>query len=74
MCNAAAVYCAKFYRWGWVPALALMTVACGTYQAFICYAIGLFLFDCILSLLDGQPIPPGGPAGGGVYPAVRGRP
>ena len=57
MCNAAAVYCAKFYRWGWVPALALMTVACGTYQAFICYAIGLFLFDCILSLLDGQPIP-----------------
>ena len=55
--NALAVYCAKRYRWGWLAAIALMTVACGTYQAFVCYAIGLFLFDCLLMLLDGTPIP-----------------
>lgn len=54
--NAAAVYCAKNYRLGWAVALPLMTVACGAYQAFICYAIGLFLFDCILMLLDGAPV------------------
>ena len=29
-------------------------MACGTYQAFICYAIGLFLLDCVLMLLEGE--------------------
>ncbi len=55
--SALSVYCAKMYRWGWAAAVALLTVACGTYQAFVCYAIGLFLFDCLLMLLDGTPLP-----------------
>lgn len=49
--NAAAVYLAKNHRFGWVPAILLIATACGIYQAYICYAIGLFLFDCILALL-----------------------
>ena len=55
--SALAVYCAKFCRRGWIAAVALLTVACGTYQAFVCYAIGLFLFDCLLTLLEGAPLP-----------------
>ena len=55
--SALAVYCAKFCRRGWIAAVALLTVACGTYQAFVCYAIGLFLFDCLLTLLEGAPSP-----------------
>ena len=57
MLNALAVYCTKKYRFGWVAALFLMAVACGTYQAFVSYAIGLFLFDCILMLLKDEPLP-----------------
>lgn len=49
--NALAVYLAKNYRRGWLPAVLLCAVACGGYQAFLCYAIGLFLMDCILELL-----------------------
>lgn len=52
--NTLAVWCAKHYPWGWAPAVLLMAVACGTYQAFLCYAVGLFLFDCILMLLEGE--------------------
>lgn len=55
--NALAVYCAKKYRRGWAAAILLMAVACGTYQAFLCYAVGLFLFDCVLMLLEGEDIP-----------------
>ena len=55
--SALSVYCAKFCRRGWIAAVALLTVACGTYQAFVCYAIGLFLFDCLLTLLEGAPLP-----------------
>ena len=40
MLNALAVYCTRNYRWGWLFGLPLLTAACGTYQAFICYAIG----------------------------------
>ena len=54
--NTLAVCCAKKYRWGWAVAIVLMAVACGTYQAFLCYAVGLFLFDCILMLLEGEAI------------------
>ena len=54
--NALAVYCAKQYRRGWAAAIVMMAVACGTYQAFLCYAIGLFLFDCVLMLLEGEDI------------------
>lgn len=54
MLNALAVYCTRNYRWGWLFGLPLLTAACGTYQAFICYAIGLFLFDCILRLLKNE--------------------
>lgn len=42
---------AKKYRWGWFLAIILCTLTCGCYQAFICYAIGLFLIDCILDVL-----------------------
>ena len=55
--NALAVWCTKKYRWGWAAAILMMTWACGTYQAFICYAIGLFLIDCILALLKGEEVP-----------------
>ena len=55
--NTLAVYCAKKYRRGWAAAIAMMALACGTYQAFLCYAIGLFLFDCIFMLLEGTDIP-----------------
>lgn len=54
--NAAAVYVAQRYRRGWLAAIPMLTLALGTYQAFICYAIGLFLFDCILMLLSGRPL------------------
>ncbi len=56
MFNALAVYCTKNYRFGWAAALPLLTVACGGYQAFICCAIGLLLFDCILRLLKDEPL------------------
>lgn len=55
--NAAAAYLAKRYRFGWIPAVLLCATACGIYQAFICYAIGLFLLDCIFNLLSKKPIP-----------------
>ena len=54
MLNALAVFCAKEYRRGWMVAVPLLAVACGTYQAFICYAIGLFLMDCVIMLLEGE--------------------
>ena len=54
--NTLAVCCARRYRWGWAAAIVMMAVACGTYQAFLCYAVGLFLFDCILLLLEGEAI------------------
>lgn len=52
--NTLAVFCAKKYRWGWAAAAVMMAVACGTYQAFLCYAVGLFLFDCIFMLFEGE--------------------
>lgn len=54
--NTLGVYCTKRCRWGWAVAIPMMAVACGTYQSFICYAIGLFLFDCIFMLLDNVPL------------------
>lgn len=54
--NAAAVYMAKKYKWGWIPAIVLCAVACGGYQAFISYAVGLFLMDCILDLFTDKSI------------------
>ena len=54
--NAAAVYVAKKYRFGWVVTIFLIATACGIYQAYICYAIGLFLFDCILALLSQESV------------------
>lgn len=50
--NTLAVFVAKKYKYGFVGAIILMAFACGIYQAFICYAVGLFLFDCMISLLD----------------------
>lgn len=54
--NTLAVWCARRYRRGWAAAIPMMAVACGTYQAFLCYAVGLFLFDCIFLLLEGEDI------------------
>lgn len=54
--NAAAVYIAKRYKWGWVPAIVLCALACGGYQAFISYAVGLFLLDCILDLFTDKSV------------------
>lgn len=50
--NAVAVCITKKYRFGWLFAIVLICVACGIYQAYICYAIGLFLLDCILALFS----------------------
>lgn len=36
--------------------MGLITLACGIYQAYICYAAGLLLFDCTLSLLKDAPV------------------
>ena len=54
--NTLAVWLTKKYCFGWLAAVALITLACGIYQAYICYAIGLFLFDCILALLEGESV------------------
>lgn len=48
--NALAVFLAKKYSWGWLPAIILCAFALGGYQSFICYSIALFLMDCILDL------------------------
>lgn len=53
---AFAVYLTKRYRWGWIPGVVLYAIACGGYQAFICYAIGLFLMDCIIELFADAPL------------------
>lgn len=54
--NALAVYVTKKYKWGWGLAIILCALACGGYQAFLCYAIGLFLMDCILELFTDKTI------------------
>lgn len=54
--NAAAAYLAKKHRFGWIAAIALVATACGIYQAYICYAAGLLLFDCIVALLTREKI------------------
>lgn len=54
--NAAGVYAAKRFRLGWLPAILCIGTACGIYQSFYCYAVGLCLFDCIVLLLSGQPV------------------
>lgn len=54
--NTLAVWLTKKYRFGWIAAVGLITLACGIYQAYICYAAGLLLFDCTLSLLKDAPV------------------
>jgi len=54
--NALSVFLTKKYRFGFLPAVVLIAVACGIYQSYICYAISLFLFDCILSLLEKEEV------------------
>lgn len=54
--NTLAVWLMKNYRWGWLPAIILCAMACGGYQAFLCYAIGLLLVDCILELFKDVPV------------------
>lgn len=54
--NTLAVYCVKKYRYGWIISIMLCTIACGIYQAFICYTIGLLLMDCIQKLLKGESV------------------
>ena len=50
--NAAAVYLTKRFRFGWIPAVLLIAVGCGIYQAYFNYAVTLFLLDCIFRLLQ----------------------
>lgn len=52
--NVLAVYLAKRYSKGWIAAVGLLALGCGIYQAYLCYAIGLFLFDCIMAALSGE--------------------
>jgi len=54
--NTIGVCVTKKYRYGWILAVILLAFACGIYQAYLCYAIGLFLFDCILMLVAEKPI------------------
>lgn len=54
--SALAVWLTKRYRWGWVAAIVLCAVSLGGYQSFVCYAIGLFLIDCILQLFSDKPL------------------
>lgn len=54
--NTLGVYLAKKCNHGWIVSIVLITIACGIYQAYFCYAMGLFLFDCILALLNQEKI------------------
>ncbi len=57
--NAAAVYIAKENDKSPLHlalSVLLMALACGIYQAYICFAIGLFLFDCILRLFTDEKV------------------
>lgn len=53
---ALAVWLTKRYRWGWAAAIVLCAISLGGYQSFVCYAIGLFLIDCILQLFADKPL------------------
>lgn len=55
--NALAVYLTKRFRLGFLAGILLICTACGAYQAYIGYAAGLFLFDCMLDLFRGEGIP-----------------
>lgn len=48
--SALSVYLTKRYHWGWLMAIIVCAISLGGYQSFVCYAIGLFLIDCILQL------------------------
>ena len=54
--NAAGVWAAKRWRFGWLAAAACFTLSLGIYQAFICYGVGLLLFDCILALYHNEKV------------------
>lgn len=56
--NALAVYTGKRWRFGWVVSAALIAAGAGIYQSFVCFAVGLFLMDCILLLLEGEELRP----------------
>lgn len=54
--NVLAVYLIQKYRFGWLPGILLLTLGCGTYQAFICYAIGILVFDCLVRLFSQESV------------------
>ena len=54
--NTSAVFVCKRFKYGWVVSILLLAIGCGIYQSYICYAAGLFLFDCIFSLFDQKDI------------------
>ncbi len=54
--NTFGVYCVKRYRYGWAVGILLFVIACGIYQAFISWSIGLLLFDCLLMLLSDKDV------------------
>ncbi len=56
--NAGGVYAGKRWRFGWVLSAVLIALGTGIYQSFVCYAVGLFLLDCLVLLLEGEALGP----------------
>lgn len=54
--NAAGVWIFKRYRFGWAVSVLLLAASVGVYQSFICFAVGLLLFDCMLGLFSEAPL------------------
>ncbi len=54
--NAAGVALFKRYKFGWIAAIFLMAVSVGIYQSFICFSVGLLLFDCMLALFSEESV------------------
>lgn len=51
---ALAVYCTKIFRKGWIAAIFLLAFSMGTYQAYLSYAAGIFVFLVLLMVFDSQ--------------------
>ncbi len=52
-----AVYLLRKYRHGWLPCMALLICALGTYQSYISFAITLMLLGMIADIFHGEKFP-----------------
>ena len=52
-----AVYLFRKYKWGFVPATAMLVCVLGTYQSYISFAITLMLMGMICDLINGKKFP-----------------